>query len=168
MNTRVNHHQGQRSLFALCQERRPSPPEAQSSTSTTKRTTNLGESRRAGGGEDLLLADLGDTVGQREAEVLAEELLDVRTLDIVGLLELDDTEDLDVCQHQLVHVRRSQTHIGFPRLDVRGWIGSGHGGGQPCPGKEPRRPRCGTSRGTPCTCCGYRSGSRSGSRGRSS
>lgn len=33
---------------------------------------------------------------QREGEVLGQELLDVRALDIVGLLELDDTEDLDI------------------------------------------------------------------------
>lgn len=33
-------------------------------------------------------------MGQREGEVLGEELLDVGALDIVGLLELDDTEDL--------------------------------------------------------------------------
>lgn len=47
------------------------------------------------GGEDLLGADLGDTVGQREGKVLGEQLLDVRALDIVGLLELDNAEDLE-------------------------------------------------------------------------
>ena len=31
---------------------------------------------------------------KREFEVLGEELLDVRALDIIGLLELDDLEDL--------------------------------------------------------------------------
>jgi hypothetical protein len=33
-------------------------------------------------------------VGQRELEVLDEELLDVRSADVVGLLELNDLEDL--------------------------------------------------------------------------
>lgn len=33
-------------------------------------------------------------MGQRELELLGQELLDVGALDIVGLLELDDTEDL--------------------------------------------------------------------------
>jgi hypothetical protein len=34
-------------------------------------------------------------VGQREGQVLGQKLLDVGALDIVGLLELDDAEDLD-------------------------------------------------------------------------
>lgn len=33
-------------------------------------------------------------MGQGEAQVLGQELLDVGALDIVGLLELDDAEDL--------------------------------------------------------------------------
>jgi hypothetical protein len=33
-------------------------------------------------------------VGKREFEVLGKELLDVWALDVVGLLELDDLEDL--------------------------------------------------------------------------
>jgi len=33
-------------------------------------------------------------VGQREAEVLGDELLDVRPLDVGTLLQLDDLEDL--------------------------------------------------------------------------
>lgn len=45
-------------------------------------------------GEDLLAGGLGDTVGQRELEVLGEELLDVRAADLVGLLDLDDLDDL--------------------------------------------------------------------------
>ena len=57
-------------------------------------TTKLGESRGALGAEDLLAGDLGDTVGERESQVLGQELLDVRALDVVGLLELDNTEDL--------------------------------------------------------------------------
>jgi hypothetical protein len=35
-----------------------------------------------------------DTVRKREFEVLGEELLDVWALDVVGLLELDNLEDL--------------------------------------------------------------------------
>ena len=33
-------------------------------------------------------------VGQRELEVLADELLDVRAFDLVGVGELDDFQDL--------------------------------------------------------------------------
>jgi len=33
-------------------------------------------------------------VGQREREVLGDELLDVGALDIIGLLDLDNAEDL--------------------------------------------------------------------------
>lgn len=33
-------------------------------------------------------------VGQRELEVLGEKLADVRAADVVGLLDLDDLEDL--------------------------------------------------------------------------
>ncbi len=36
----------------------------------------------------------GDTVGERERELWSEELLDVWALDVVGLLELDNFEDL--------------------------------------------------------------------------
>lgn len=83
----------------------------------------LGESRWAVGGEDLLGADLGDAVGQGEGQVLGEQLLDVRALDIVGLLELDDAEDLEYdCQYHSVlfcHWRgsaalRSVTYVDGP------------------------------------------------------
>lgn len=33
-------------------------------------------------------------MGEREGEVLGNKLLDVRALDVFGLLELDDAEDL--------------------------------------------------------------------------
>lgn len=47
------------------------------------------------GSEQLALGDsLGDTVRKREFEILAEKLLDIGTLDIIGLLDLDDPEDL--------------------------------------------------------------------------
>ena len=39
-------------------------------------------------------ADLGDAVGKRELEVGDKELPDVGAADIIGLLNLDDTEDL--------------------------------------------------------------------------
>lgn len=48
-------------------------------------------------------------MGQREAQVLGEELLDVGTLDIVGLLKLDDAEDLD----QMSDYRRTFLAIDF-------------------------------------------------------
>ncbi|NWN33528.1 hypothetical protein GY663_30590, partial [Klebsiella michiganensis] len=52
------------------------------------------ESGWAVGREDLLARLLVDAVGQRELEVLGEELLDVWSADVVGLLYLDDLEDL--------------------------------------------------------------------------
>lgn len=44
--------------------------------------------------EHLLGVLLGDSVGEREAQALLSELADVGSLDILGLLELDDAEDL--------------------------------------------------------------------------
>ena len=56
--------------------------------------SNLSESGGSLGAEDLAGAGLGDAMGQREAEILREELADVGTLDILSLLELDDAENL--------------------------------------------------------------------------
>ena len=63
-------------------------------TSTQQIGTRLVESRGAVSSEDLLAGSLGNAVGQRELEVLGEELLDVRAADVVGLGDLDDLEDL--------------------------------------------------------------------------
>lgn len=52
------------------------------------------ESRWALAGEDLGASCLGNTVRKREFEVLGEKLLDVWALDVVGLLKLDDLENL--------------------------------------------------------------------------
>lgn len=45
-------------------------------------------------GEQSLAGGLGHTVRKRKFEVLGEQLFDVRALDIIGLLKLDDFEDL--------------------------------------------------------------------------
>lgn len=45
-------------------------------------------------GEQSLAGGLGHTMRQREFEVLGEQLFDVRALDIIGLLKLNDFEDL--------------------------------------------------------------------------
>lgn len=47
------------------------------------------------GSEDLLARLLVDAVGQRELEVLGEELLNVWSADVVGLLDLNDLENLN-------------------------------------------------------------------------
>ena len=66
--------------------------------SNTKRSATLRERGRSGGAEDLLVADPGRAVRQREGEVLAQQLLDVGAPDIIGLLDLDNAEDLgEVC-----------------------------------------------------------------------
>ena len=44
--------------------------------------------------EDLLGRCLGNTVGEREADALLEQLLEVRALDVGGLLNLNNLEDL--------------------------------------------------------------------------
>jgi hypothetical protein len=44
--------------------------------------------------KDLLARVLVDTVGKREFEVLGEELLDVGAANVIGLLDLDNLEDL--------------------------------------------------------------------------
>jgi hypothetical protein len=54
----------------------------------------LSESTRTLGAEHLRSVLLGDTVGEGEGQVLADELPDVGALDILGLLELDNAEDL--------------------------------------------------------------------------
>lgn len=63
-------------------------------THITRENPNLCESRRAGGAEDLRSADTGDTVGKGEREILGDKLLDVRAFDVLGLLDLDNAEDL--------------------------------------------------------------------------
>ena len=45
--------------------------------------------------EDLLGRCLGNTVREREADTLLEQLLEVRALDVGGLLNLNNLEDLD-------------------------------------------------------------------------
>jgi hypothetical protein len=55
---------------------------------------DLCEGGWSGGAEDLLVADLGQAMGQGEAEVLGDELSEVGALDVLGLGQLDDTEDL--------------------------------------------------------------------------
>ena len=123
--------------------------------------SRLVEGRWTLGGEDSGTGSLGDAVWKWELEVLGEELLDVWALDVLGLLKLDDLENLCYVLEQVL------TRVGDGGR-VRGWNGSGSGGEQPCPGREPRQHRCGTSHGTPCTCCGFRNGNRNGSRYRSS
>jgi hypothetical protein len=57
-------------------------------------------------------------VGEREAEVLGEELADVGALDVLGLLELDDTENVDGPETSTV----ASGHVGVEGLDS---VGSG-------------------------------------------
>jgi hypothetical protein len=64
------------------------------SARTPERERRLEESWWALGSEDLLACLLVDTVGQRELEALDEELLDVWAADIVGLLDLNNLENL--------------------------------------------------------------------------
>jgi len=64
------------------------------STSCRHGTRRLEEGGRANGGEDLL-ALRGVAVRQGELEVLGQKLLDVGAADVLGLLNLNDLEDVD-------------------------------------------------------------------------
>lgn len=57
-------------------------------------TSHLCEGRRPRVSEDLLASRLGGAVRQRELEVLGEELLDVGAADVLGVVDLDNLEDL--------------------------------------------------------------------------
>jgi len=70
------------------------------------------------GGKDLAADTGGETVGKRELEFWGEELLDVWALDIVGLLDHGDPED--------VNRSESSTVTGCHVL-VQGLNGSGSG-----------------------------------------
>jgi len=65
------------------------------------------------GGEDLLAGLLVDAVGQRELEVLDEELLDVWAADVIGLLNLNDLENLDVSETRSM----ASSHILVESID---------------------------------------------------
>ena len=101
-------------------------------------------------------------MGKRELEVFGKELLDVGALDVFGLLELDDLEDLFAAR------LAKPLSCGFRICYIRGLNGIETDVSRPCLGTKPPQRRFLTSHGTPCTCCGYRSGSRIGSRYRSS
>jgi hypothetical protein len=66
-------------------------------TPTTTMKPHLSNGGRARRAEQLGVAALGDAVGEREGKVLGDELLDVGALDILGLLDLDNAEDLCPC-----------------------------------------------------------------------
>lgn len=61
---------------------------------SSKPITFLSESGWSLRAEQLLGAGLGDAVGERELQVLGNQLLDVGALDVGGLLDLNNTEDL--------------------------------------------------------------------------
>lgn len=58
------------------------------------RISHLSEGRRPRVSKQLLASGLGGTVRERELDVLAEELLDVWAADAVGLLDLNNLDDL--------------------------------------------------------------------------
>jgi hypothetical protein len=74
---------------------------------------NLSESRGSLGAEDLAGADLADAVGERELQVLGDQLADVRALDVLALLDLDDAENVDRPETGAV----ASSHVGVQSLD---------------------------------------------------
>ena len=65
--------------------------------------------------EDLLGRCLGNTVGEREADALLEQLLEVRALDVGGLLNLNNLEDLDdTVSIQVRPATRRATYVNRP------------------------------------------------------
>jgi len=82
-------------------------------------TNSLGESSRAPGAPEFLSAGLGHAVREREAEALGDQLLDVGALDVLGLLDLNDTENLVqqsqcrcLSQIPVIHIRK--TYVDRP------------------------------------------------------
>ena len=69
-------------------------------------------------------------MGQREAKAGFEELLDVGPANVVGLGELNNTEDLEYMSSVYRHTRNGAN-------DARGSTGNEHDGEQPCPGRGP-------------------------------
>jgi hypothetical protein len=68
-------------------------PDFHSRPNTLPRKLSV-ESRWSLSSKDFGAGCLGNAVGKREFEILGEELLDVRALDVFSLLEFDDLEDL--------------------------------------------------------------------------
>lgn len=62
-------------------------------------------------GEELLRGSFGDTMGKRKFEVLGEELFDVWALNIGGLLDFDDFEDLQKSIRQGTTTRSRFTYM---------------------------------------------------------
>ena len=117
------------------------------------------ESGRTLSDKDLSAGCLGNAVRKWEFEVFGEELLNVGALHIFGLLEFDNLEDL-------IRLLVGSTRVS--KLNLREWNGNVSDVWRPCLGREPQLHLFLTSHGTPCTCCGCRSGNRIGSRYRSS
>lgn len=85
---------------------------------SSKPITFLSESGWSLRAEQLLSAGLGDAVGERELQVLGNQLLDVGALDVGGLLDLNNTEDVDGPETGTV----AGSHVRVQGLDG---IGSG-------------------------------------------
>ena len=66
-------------------------------TSAKNAATNRRRLERRRPVRDEGRADLRDTVGKGELELGHQELLDVGTADVVPLLDLDNTKDLEKC-----------------------------------------------------------------------
>lgn len=112
-------------LYSIC-ERHPNSVNqatwrteaADPSKPYTPKTRRLEEGGGAGGGEDL--AGLrGVAVRKGELEVLGEELLDVGAADVLGLLNLNDLEDVDGAEAGTV----TSGHVLVEGLDG---VGAGH------------------------------------------
>lgn len=71
--------------------------------------------------EDLLRDSLGNTVRQREAEILLQYLLDVWSANVGRLLDFDDLEDLQIAISLVLvqHVREELTWIDRKRARCR-------------------------------------------------
>lgn len=65
--------------------------------------------------EEILGGSLSDTMWKWEFEVLAEKLLDVGTLDVLGAFELDNFEDLrDIVSMLTPSPHRPKSNIHAP------------------------------------------------------
>lgn len=107
--------------FHVLESSRVQSPSCLSSPTVPRIKNTLSKSRGSLRAEQLLAADLANAVGQGEAKIFREELLDVGALDIIALLEFDDAENLDARFSKLLGQLQFGSQVRKVG-DIRTWI----------------------------------------------